>query len=179
MSAPDASLLSGAHDRMLHRAQVEDINHVIDQVSLGSGAHVLGVAQPCAVLQVLPDCQILMDNVILHKWPWGQGGVRVGVRVGPIGVGMGLLGVLESHLTHSMLTQTSWAVISPSRFREVGSRLGKGGVKVGLTWGQDRVKVGSEWVLLAVVASFRNVNCFLQYSDGLSWRALHVGSWTI
>lgn len=65
-TAPDASLLCSADHRVLNRAQVEDINHVVNQVSFGTRAHVFGIAQPRAVLQVLPDCQVLMHNVILH-----------------------------------------------------------------------------------------------------------------
>lgn len=63
---PNASLLCSAHHRVLNRPQVENIDHVINQIAFGSCAHVLGVSQPCAVLQVLPDCQVLMHNVILH-----------------------------------------------------------------------------------------------------------------
>ena len=64
--APDASILCSAHHRVLNRAQVEDVDHVVNQISFGTSAHVLWVPQPSAVLQILPDCQILMHNVILH-----------------------------------------------------------------------------------------------------------------
>ena len=64
--SPDASLLGCANNRMLDWAQVEHVNHIIHKIPLGTCAHVFGVPQPGAVLQVLSDSQVLMHNVILQ-----------------------------------------------------------------------------------------------------------------
>lgn len=64
---PDPTLFNGAHDRVLHMAQAQQLDDIINHVAEVGAPLCRHAAQLGAVRQVLPHREVLVHYVILAK----------------------------------------------------------------------------------------------------------------